>query len=147
MKNLSCVLTPATVVPSSNTTETTVSLHQLVNQLMNSFIPLAVEKRSFIINDVDPAISLSADQQVLAYVVGNLLSNAISSTKSVCIRIEAVKKDGAVQICVRNNAASFYHTATDGYSQLLEATSLLGGHIHICNQMNQGMVTTLSLAA
>jgi hypothetical protein len=147
MKILSPVSNPATLVASSTTTENPVSLHQLVSQLMDSFIPLAVVKRSFIVNDVDPAFQLMADEQVLAFVIGNLLNGAISGTKNVCIRVEAVRKADGVQICVRNNANNFYSTIADGFSQVLDAAYRLGGNIHIYNQRNEGMVITLSLAA
>ena len=98
MKNLSFFLNAVTVVPPSNTSDATVSLHQLVSQLMNSFIPLAVEKRSFIVNDVDPALNLMADQQVLAFWVGDLLRNTISSTDCACIHIDAVRQADGLQI-------------------------------------------------
>src|SRR6185503_17433791 len=100
MKSLSFTL-PATA--NQTCTSTTVSLHKLVDQLMNSFVPLAVDQHSFIINDVAETFQLNADEQVLAFVVGNLLNNAINSSHSVCIRVEAVKQPEGIQIRVRNN--------------------------------------------
>lgn len=146
MKSLSSVSNATTPVPAFTNAEP-VALHQMTRSLMNSFIPLAVAKKSFIINDVDPALRLQVDQQVLAFVVGYLLSNAISSTQSACIRIEGVKTPDGIQIRVRMHATNFYSTVSGGYGQILEAAYLLGGNIHIHNQCHEGMVISLSLAA
>lgn len=146
MKSLSFIPNIPAAVPVFSSTES-VALCPLVKELMNSFIPLAVRKRSFIVNDVDPAFHLCADQHILAFVLGNLLSNAITTTSNVCIRVEAVKKSEGIQIGVRISAANYYSTVTANFSQAMEAARRLGGNIHIYNQRNEGMVVFLSLAA
>ena len=78
MKSLSHVFGHNETATTPNTTISTVSLHQLVDRLMVSFIPLAVAKKSFIINDIDTEFAIEADEQVLAFVVGNLLNNMIN---------------------------------------------------------------------
>lgn len=146
MKSLS--LTPnAAPAVNQTSTSTAVSLHQLVNQLMNSFIPLAVTQKSFIINDVDKTFQLHANEQVLAFIVGNLLNNAITCSNSACIRIEAVKGSTGIQIRVRNNGAHFYSTVAHGFSQAVQAARSMGGNINIYNQHHEGTTITLSVAA
>ncbi|THU35827.1 HAMP domain-containing histidine kinase [Niastella caeni] len=147
MKSLSFTLNTAAPAIATSTSTATVSLHQLVDQLMDSFIPLAVNQKSFIINDVDKSFQLHADEQVLAFVVGNLLNNAITSSQSVCIRIEAVRKPEGIQIMVRNNGSHFYSTVAHGFSQVVAAARSLGGNINIYNQRHEGTVITLSMAA
>lgn len=150
MKSLSFTL-PATQTISQpitqTSTSTAVSLHQLVDQLMNSFIPLATTQKSFIINDVDEAFELNANEQVLAFIVGNLLNNAIISSQSVCIRIEALKQPEGILIRVRNNGTHFYSTVAHGFSQVVAAARSMGGDINIYNQRHEGTVITLSMAA
>jgi C4-dicarboxylate-specific signal transduction histidine kinase len=114
---------------------------------MNSFIPLAVNQKSFIINDVDDSFQLQANEQVLAYIVGNLLNTAICSSQSICIRIEAVKEPAGIQIRVRNNGAHFYSTVSHGFSDVVAAARSMGGNINIYNQRHEGTVVTLSMAA
>jgi C4-dicarboxylate-specific signal transduction histidine kinase len=146
MKSLSFSINETPAI-AHGTSTTSVSLHKLVDQLMNSFIPLAVAQRSFIINDVEENFQLQADEQALAFVVGNLLNNAITSSKSVCIRIEAVKKPEGIQIRVRNNGSYFYSTVAHSFSHILDAARSIGGNINIYNQRNEGTVITLSVAA
>lgn len=150
MKSLSISQHPAPVFTQTSTATTSVTpvpLHQLVDQLMHSFIPLAVTQHSFIINSVDESFQLNADEQVLAFIVGNLLNNAIVSSHNACVRIEAVKKPQGVQIIVRNNGANFYSTVANGFSQVVAAARSMGGNINIYNQKHEGTVITLSMAA
>jgi signal transduction histidine kinase len=131
----------------SKVTTTSVPLNRLVNQLMTGLIPLAVNKKSFIINDVDQAISVHADVDVLAFVVGNLITNAINSGDNSCIRVEATVAEHVVQIRVRNNCAHFYSTNTGGFSRLATAARQMGGNISIHNQKNEGTTVVFSMAA
>ena len=145
MKSLSFQLNTATAIARPSTTS--VSLHKLVDKLMNSFIPLAVANKSFIVNDIEADFELEANEQILAYVVGNLLNNAITCSKSVCIRIEAVKDPKGLQIRVRNNGTFYYSTVAHGFSEVVEAARSIGGNINIYNQRHEGTVVTLSMAA
>jgi C4-dicarboxylate-specific signal transduction histidine kinase len=146
MKSLSFTI-PATPAITQTSTSTAVSLHKLVDQLMNSFIPLAATQKSFIINDVEEAFQLNANEQVLAFIVGNLLNNAITSSQSACIRIEALKQPEGILIRVRNNGTHFYSTVAHGFSQVVAAARSMGGDINIYNQRHEGTVITLSMAA
>lgn len=128
-------------------TANTISLHQLVSRLLDSYIPMAVAKNSFIINDVHSGVQLKADEQVLSFVVGNLLTNAINTSNMVCIRVEAVKTETGVQIRVRHNGASYYSTVASSFSQAMEAARILGGNINIYNSWNEGTTITFYLAA
>jgi len=146
MKSLSYVFGhPATNTTVSNANQ--VSLHRLVDRLMLSFIPLAVSKNSFIINDIDIDFDLQADEQVLAFVIGNMMNNVISSSRSVCIRVEAVRKEHGIQVRVRNNGSYFYSIIANSFAPAVEAARQLGGHINIYNQKNEGTVVTFSMAA
>jgi len=146
MKSLSITLPETPTIAPTGTTGS-VSLYQLVDQLMNSFIPLAVNQHSFIINDVNETFQLQANEQVLAFVIGNLLNNAINCSHNACIRIEAEKKAEGVLIRVRNNASNYYSTIAHGFSEVVAAARSLGGNINIYNQRHEGTVITFSMAA
>lgn len=133
---------------SSNHTVVTesVPLHRLIDQLMVGLLPLVTGKKSFIINDVDQTFHLQADENLLAYVLGNLLSGAINGTENVCIRVEAICNNDEVQIRVRNNGSYFYSTVSNGFSHVVQAARQLGGNISIYNQHNEGTTLTFSMA-
>lgn len=145
MKSLSYVFGYNETIAISTTSP--VSLHHLVDRLMDSFIPLAVAKRSFIINDIDPEFNVEADEQVLAFVIGSLMSNMISSSKTVCIRVQAKRTEKGIQLRVSNNGTFYYSTVANSFAPVVEAARQLGGHINIYNQKHEGTVITLSMAA
>ena len=123
-----------------------VPLHRLIDQLMVGLLPLVTGKKSFVINDVDHSFRVHADEDVLAYVLGNLLSGAINGTANVCIRVEAVSNEEGVQIRVRNNGTYFYSTVSHGFSHVVQAARQLGGNISIYNQRNEGTSLTFYLS-
>lgn len=123
-----------------------VPLHRLVDQLMVGLLPMVTGKKSFIINDIDQAFHLQADENLLAYVLGNLLSGAINGSENVCIRVEAVCNNDGVQIRVRNNGAYFCSTVSNGFTHVVQAARQLGGNISIYNQHNQGTTLMFTMA-
>jgi signal transduction histidine kinase len=145
MQSLSFASHTAPVTQSAS--ENPVSLKSLVNQLLNSFLPMAVAKKSFIINDVSKEFEVRANEQVLAFVIGSLMNNAILSSQNVCIRVEAVRKADGIYICVRNNGTCYYSTVANGFTQVVEAARSIGGHINIYNQRHEGTVVTFTVAA
>lgn len=141
-------LTPFPFSVSSTQTVLTepVPLHRLIDQLMVGLLPLVTGKKSFVINDVDQAFRVHADENVLAFVLGNLLSGAINGTENVCIRVEAVCNEEGVQIRVRNNGTHFYSTVSHGFTHVVQAARQLGGNISIYNQRHEGTTLTFFLA-
>jgi hypothetical protein len=129
-------------VTSTQTVTEPVPLHRLIDQLMVGLLPLVTGKKSFIINDVDQTFYVQADENLLAYVLGNLLSGAINGTENVCIRVEAVCNKEGVHIRVRNNGSYFYSTVSNGFSHVVQAARQLGGNISIYNQHNEGTTLT-----
>jgi signal transduction histidine kinase len=144
MKSLMSTIHP--VVSNQTVVTEPVPLHRLIDQLMVGLLPLVTGKKSFIINDVDQTFHLRADENLLAYVLGNLLSGAINGTENVCIRVEAVCNNDGVQIRVRNNGTYFYSTVSNGFSHVVQAARQLGGNISIYNQHNEGTTLTFSMA-
>lgn len=104
MKSLSYVFSATANVTQPNT----VCLHQLVDRLMISFLPLAVSKQNFFINDIDQSFRVEGDEQVLAFAVGNMMLNAIRQSRSTCVRIDIVRKCNGIQLRIRNNGISYY---------------------------------------
>lgn len=122
-----------------------VPLHRLIDQLMVGLLPLVTGKRSFVINDIEQTFRVHADENVLAFVLGNLLSGAINGTENVCIRVEACSNSEGVQIRVRNNGTYFYSTVSHGFSHVVQAARQLGGSISIYNQRHEGTTIIFEL--
>jgi hypothetical protein len=108
-----------------------ISLHRFVDELTEGLVPLAVSRRSIIINQIDRDIEVGSDENMLAYVLWNLLNRVVSSTQNECIHIESVCSRDCTVIRVRNAGVYFYRTVSNGFRQVQYAAEKLGGSISI----------------
>jgi len=108
-----------------------IPLHRFVDELLTGLIPLAVSRRSLIINQIDRNIELGSDENMLAYVLWNLLNRVVSSTQNECIQIESVCEGDHTMIRVRNAGVYFYRTVCHGFRQVQHAAEKIGGSISI----------------
>jgi hypothetical protein len=120
-----------------------ISLHHFVDELTLGLLPLAVSRKTLIINQIDRDLRVGSDENMLAYVLWNLLDRAVSSTQNECIHIESVSEGGTTLIRVRNAGVYFYRTISHGFRQVQYAAEKLGGSISI--DYNADTTTTIAL--
>jgi PAS domain S-box-containing protein len=81
-----------------------ISINYLINECLQPFELLALNKRIKLINNVNDFISVNADKNMLSLIIRNLVSNAIKFTKeNGYVRLSALKHDNLVEICVEDN--------------------------------------------
>ena len=124
-----------------------ISLHSFVDDLTLELLPLAVGRKSIIINQIDRDLQIGSDENMLAYVLWNLLDRAVSSTRSECIHIESVIEGDTTFIRVRNAGTYFYRTLCHGFRQVQHAAEKLGGTISIDYTSNTSTTIALALKA
>ncbi|HEY6901030.1 MAG TPA: hypothetical protein VI233_10320 [Puia sp.] len=123
---------------------TTISLHRFVDELMAGLLPRAVSRKSIIINQIDREIEVSSDENLLAFVLWNLLDRTVDCTQSECIHIESVRMDDAkTMIRVRNAGVYFYRSCADCFRQVQDAAEKIGATISI--DYNRDTNTTIAL--
>ena len=108
-----------------------ISLHRFVDELTEGLVPLAVSRRSIIINQIDRDLEVGSDENTLAYVLWNLLNRVVNSTQNECIHIESVSSGDSTVIRVRNAGVYFYRTVSNSFRQVQYAAERLGGSISI----------------
>lgn len=120
-----------------------ISLHHFVDELTLGLLPLAVSRKTIIINQIDRNLRVGSDENMLAYVLWNLLDRAVSSTQNECIHIESLVEGDTTLIRVRNAGIYFYRTISNGFRQVQYAAEKLGGTISI--DYNTDTTTTIAL--
>jgi light-regulated signal transduction histidine kinase (bacteriophytochrome) len=110
---------------------TCISLHRFVDDLTTGLLPLAVSRKTIIINQIDRELEVGTDENMLAYVLWNLLDRAVSSTQNDCIHVESVRREENTMIIVRNAGVYFYRTLSHGFRQVQYAAEKMGGSISI----------------
>lgn len=127
-----------------NSTSSRIFLHDFVNALTDGLLPLAVDRKSLILNEIDRRLELDADEHMLAYVLWNLLNRVIHSTHEECIRVESITNGDHTMIRVRNAGAYFYRTVSQGFRQVQHAAEQLGGSISIDQSDDHGTTVALT---
>jgi hypothetical protein len=110
---------------------TPVLLHRFVDELTAGLLPRAVSRKIIIINQIDRELEVGADENLLAFVLWNLLDRAVNSTQNECIHIESVKNGASTMIRVRNAGVYFYRTLSNNFRQVQHAAEKLGGTISV----------------
>jgi hypothetical protein len=123
---------------------TPILLHRFVDELIAGLLPRAVSRKTIIINQIDRDLELGADQNLLAFVLWNLLDRAVSSTQNECIHIESARSEGNTVIRVRNAGIYFYRTLSNNFRQVQHAAEKLGGTISV-DYIEETCCTTVAL--
>src|SRR5580704_1558030 len=110
---------------------TPILLHRFVDELMAGLLLRAVSRKTIIINQIDRDLELGADENLLAFVLWNLLDRAVSSTQNECIHIESARNAGNTVIRVRDAGVYFYRTLSNNFRQVQHAAEKLGGTISV----------------
>jgi K+-sensing histidine kinase KdpD len=123
---------------------TPILLHRFVDELMAGLLPRALSRKTIIINQIDRDLELGADENLLAFVLWNLLDRAISSTQNECIHIESARDAGNTVIRVRDAGVYFYRTLSNNFRQVQHAAEKLGGTISV-DYTEETCCTTVAL--
>jgi signal transduction histidine kinase len=86
---------------ASSASYTNVSLHGLVNQLVSGLQPLALRRDNIILNGIPNALSVFADENLLANVLRNLIGSAVNSKKNECIHVIATTAADRIMISIK----------------------------------------------
>gem|GEM_PF-3100878 len=120
--------------PSHNRVK--VSLHHLIDQLLTGLQPLAIKRDNIIVNGVPEGICFIAEENLLAYVLWNLLSNVIQARQNECIYVQTLVDDTRTYICVKDAGTYLYRSLAPEFRKLQHAAGQIGGSIDLCNDHN-----------
>jgi C4-dicarboxylate-specific signal transduction histidine kinase len=123
---------------------TPILLHRFVDELMAGLLPRAVSRKTIIINQIDRNLELGTDENLLAFVLWNLLDRAVNSTQNECIHIESAQNEGNTVIRVRNAGVYFYRTLSNNFRQVQHAAEKLRGTISV-DYTEETCCTTVAL--
>ena len=86
-----------------------VSLHELVSELVQSLMPLAIKRHSLVLNEIPRDLRIHANEDMLAYVLWRLINGAVQSTHNECIHIETVTVGDRLMIFIKDVGAEILH--------------------------------------
>ncbi|HXD79757.1 MAG TPA: hypothetical protein VN616_18200 [Puia sp.] len=126
---------------------TPILLHRFVDELTAGLLPRAVSRKTIIINQIDRELELGTDENLLAFILWNLLDRAVACTQNECIHVESMREGDATMIRVRNAGVYFYRTLADNFRQVQHAAEKLGGTISVDYTVDTCTTVALTLRA
>lgn len=110
-----------------NYVNTNINLKQMVTQLIKGITPLAVSKKSYIINDINPELNVNTDENMMAYVIGSMLNTSINVTENDCLHVTANVYSNLIIIHIKDNFSSFNNSIAYDLELLQPVANKLGG--------------------
>jgi signal transduction histidine kinase len=83
-----------------------VSLHQLINDLLTSLQPLALNHNNVLHNGVPQGLYFVAEENLLAFNLWNLLGNALQARQNANIHVLALVDDHKTTIAVKGGSTN-----------------------------------------
>jgi hypothetical protein len=99
-----------------------------------------------ILNGTPRELTVATDENMLAFVLWNLISSAVNSTKNECIHIVGLFTDDGAMVHIKNVGAYFYQTISREYRKVLHMVEKMGGTIHLDNDNNNGSHISFSFS-
>ena len=122
-----------------------VSLFDLVNRLISTDV-LSAKYSNMVRNDIPPELAVNADENMLAYVLWNLIYSAVTSIHEDSIHIEALTFEDRTVIRIRDLGTYFYHTISQEYRKVQYVAEKLGGSVRFNQDTHFGANASLVLS-
>jgi hypothetical protein len=120
------------------------SLHQIVSSAVGDSLPTAVQRNSFIVNEVPREFQIATDEKILAKVLHILLSTVISNSKHSCIRIKAKEYQDIIFVSVRDNNSLRNYAENNNLQEVQLLAKKMNGSLSI--EQVEDKVTTILLS-
>lgn len=141
------------------------SLHQLINEKIKLFEPIAKSRKTVLENNVSELLHLTLNKQLFTIIIHNLLDNAVKNTEAGTITFSGYKTLDTIGIILTDTGigmnpelVAYYQTLSQriksehyekqftkgiGFTIIIELLNLLNGDIKIESEENKGTVITL----
>lgn len=119
------------------------NLHRLVGIIAGNSTREAVEKNSFIVNEVPHEFQIANNEKLLASILESLLATVVNISAGSCIRVRAREYDDIMFLSVRDNSSLESYTATGKLEEVQVLARQINGSIRIDRIDNK--FTTISV--
>ncbi|HVU98383.1 MAG TPA: hypothetical protein VHE34_24330 [Puia sp.] len=129
-----------------NRSRTKVSLHNLVDQLLIGLQPLAMRRDNVVVNGIPEGICFIAEENLLAYVLWNLVSAVINTKQNECIYVQSLVDDERTFVGVKDAGTYLYRSLASEFRKLQHAAAQFGASIDCHNDHNGNANIVLSMS-
>lgn len=120
------------------------NLYKIINSAAGTTRAAAIERHSFIINEVSPGFQIATDGKILTGVLNHLISIIIDHSKHSCIRIKATEYDDIVFVSIKDTSSFMNSTIGTTLEQMTKLAQQLNGIVTIKNTDKKSNTVLLS---
>ena len=119
-------------------------LRELAADLIRTVLPAASRNESFFVNDIPEDMDIDADPQLIASVLGGMLSAVAKHAKNSCIRVSAKIYHDVILVHVKDCNSSHTHDLNSGLHGLMPIAEKIGGFVGVSSHRQN--VTTVAFS-
>ncbi|MEO5889819.1 MAG: hypothetical protein ABIQ31_06170 [Ferruginibacter sp.] len=120
------------------------NLHRLVGLAAGNSMPMAVQRNSFIVNEVPRDFQIANNEHLLAAALDSLLSTVVRNSKHSCIRVKAREYDDIIFVSVRDNNSPDAYAVNGNLEEVKVLVQAMNGSVSVEN--NGDEFTTILLS-
>ena len=118
--------------------------HQFIGRLINGIMPLAISRKNSIINDVSKESFIKADCDKLAFIISNLLNDAVTSTTNSIIHVSALSGERIGLVQIKTGDTNIHHSFSNIIGKIQQTAKKMGGNINIESIQSEGTLITFT---
>lgn len=124
--------------------QTVSTLQELVGNLMTGFLAVADRNNNCFVNDIPDDVFIDSDREMIATVLGGMLSAVVRNAKDSCIRFSAKVYGNVILVHVKDYNSVNYCPVEKNLQQLQPLAERLGGSVGVTSQRQN--VTTFAFS-
>ena len=118
-----------------------VNLQQLITRLLISYQPVAVNQKSFFINEVSPDLFIATDREVLSTLLGSLFYVVARCSRDTSITIKATGYENVTVVHIKDSGGSGNYSVLHKFQHLQMLSEKIGGFLDISNQRDKQTIS------
>ncbi|UAY51392.1 hypothetical protein [Ferruginibacter albus] len=107
------------------------NLHRLVSKILQSYLPIATDKKTLLVNDIDEKIVANINGTHLSGVIDSIINMLIINSENNCIWLTAKRFHDVVLIHAKNNKPFDVYLNKREIEKLQDIAQKAGGCISI----------------
>jgi hypothetical protein len=120
------------------------SLNLLTKNMLREFLPSAVKRKSFFVNNIPHSLLLNGDKTIFAYLLSSLLSVIVHYTSQSCITINTKEYHDIILLHVNDRSLLHNPLIEEQFNKLQPIAEKLGGSITLNTIPGKMATVTLS---
>jgi signal transduction histidine kinase len=132
------------IFPAATMQPVKLSLHAIVNQVMNEYLPDAHHHRNSVQNDITCELPISADEEMLTSVLSGMFHAVVSQARNSSIRVMAKTYNDIVLVHVKDSNTCNSYAVASGLARFRAMAEKMGGYLDITSQRSKETTVAFS---